>query len=255
MRILLCILSLLVSIANMAVGDDQICNRTINAKGSLIAESQLMYLMRIHCELVPESKELLFMDSVLAYEPLRKFPINEKTDTVYIESSYIDEGRVTGVVIWNKECYLPIFHGIWRNNKSYLEKTEKIIKREKNYFELVNNWETKVLKRIGDEFYARCMVSPGCVYYLTRMILHNGVQRIDTTRYHRLGNINELTAFQLDSIRQCVAALPPEKLSDREAPVSIGQEKESCTEPKAAPKSIWQRIVDWFSNLWRSIFG
>lgn len=223
-----------------------------------LQEPTIVYVLKMHMRIFRELKHhtLFLDDSILSSSKILTFPINEQSDTIYVEFVGPQGGTSSQMNIWNND------------NKGLYAYNEKVfhVQYDSNVYRgLVASWEPELLVKIGE------MNNPlnehAYVYrYLSRIIIDNGKIRMDTVSFRPLYLLDNLTNSQLDSIRAVVKkeSLARQVHADSLAKLSesIGVINDSTASGKSdiqhqpsSPKTLWQRIVDWFRNLWHSIFG
>ena len=212
-------------------------------------EITLSDFLKRHCELFKsEIRDYIFSPDILSNQIIRNFPINQGADTIYI-NSYRSAGESEATLIWNSNEHLRI----------YPDKVIIIPRFNESYRQFYSNWDTDVLKHLGKEYHSTNVTSETYNEYLTRIIIDNGNIKIDTTTYLDFDsdNLNNCTQQQLDSIREVVHLIKNTKLVPTAYHLEINKnsnDPENISSFHKTP-SLWQRIVDWFSRLWRAIFG
>ena len=223
------------------------------------------WLLSLHSKSFPDhNDEWIFSDKILTDNLIMNFKIRE-IDTIYIDNIRNDEGR-RSLNMWHsgeliEYTVLPdtVFQYQLLKNKDYY-KNEMALRR------LLSSWERDLIRHIGNE--AQQHIRPTITHYLSRIIINHGTTKIDTVKFHALGEIGELTNNQLDSLREVIRL---NKLYAKTDSLNHQTEKDSLfttitgkkdiekvsptiNPPQSSP-SIWQRIVDWFRKLWKAIFG
>lgn len=218
---------------------------------SVVAEITLDGIINLYTDFFPEFNRHL-NSTVGSSGLVQGFPINEQRDTIYIVTSE-SGGESPGTQIWKndektKELY--IYHA---GGDTIV--VEELVKRNwcrhiNVYNELARNWETDVLKFIGEDNYFYGNQKE----FLMRVVIEGGNLSADTTTYWYNTSFADLTTEQFDSIRQTYTLVNSTKLL-----VPKNNYKKYHPSPQAVTKqkdkSIWQRIADWFVCLWHSIFG
>lgn len=185
------------------------------------------------------------LDSALInHKIIHDFSINQKGDTIFVLYLLSDEGH-ENVKIWNgKNAYWikPI------NDTVCIEKVRNASKKNYEFSTLIPNWETDVLRYLGNT----TQVYDGSTTYITRYIVKDDKITIDTVHYTTFYFTNE----EMDSIRETLYFAKHTKLIPTSIQLDEGKTV-STQSPNmhSLPKTLWQRIVDWFRNLWHSIFG
>ncbi len=220
----------------------------------LWGEVSLTGFLKQHSELYKSEyghDDYLEEPDILSNRIIQTFPINSKTDTVYIKS-YRAQGGGEGTSAWNsKQCISAYPH---RVNMVVMPVAYK---KSSGYSQLLSSWDTDVLKHLGKEYHATTEISGTAQIYLTRIIVECGSIKIDTTTYlgYAPGYLDNLTIKQLDSLRETVYLIKNTKLINTSYPLETTQDRNNTQHSTRKDTSLWQRIVDWFHRLWETIFG
>ncbi len=215
-----------------------------------LAERNLFDLLKIHCNWIQKERFDSWM--LVSDKQIHKFPINWEKDTIYITSWYANGGG-EGTFIWNNKQNLNIYPDTIFTIHEY---GTPPYHRHIVAYNLYSNWDVDVLKHLGREYYAEGKVTPTYHSYLTRIIIENGNVRVDTATYLS-PDLDEIrTQKQLDSIREIVHLINNTNLI-KTSYLKENNKTDNDNSNTQSPqhKSIWQRIIEWFCNLWKSIFG
>lgn len=190
---------------------------------------------------------------ILSNRISQTFPVNSKTDTVYIKS-YRSQGGGEGTSAWNSKQCISIYP-----HRVNIVVMPAVYKKSHGYSQLLSNWDIDVLKHLSKEYHATTETSETAQIYLTRIIVECGSIRIDTTTFLGFNSdkIKNLNQEQLDSLRETVYLIKNTKLIRTPYQLETPQDiTEAYTQHSTHKEtSLWQRIVDWFRRLWEAIFG
>ena len=105
-----------------------------------------------------------------------EFPIDEKSDTIYIETSREGHGVNELALIWKHDYGVAIAGNNFQisNVKTYTPSRNK-----RGYEILIRNWETDALRYIGSD-YIRDEIGVKRKHCITRVIISEGKLTIDT---------------------------------------------------------------------------
>ena len=169
----------------------------------LWGEVSLTGFLKQHSELYKSEyghDDYLEEPDILSNRIIQTFPINSKTDTVYIKS-YRAQGGGEGTSAWNsKQCISVYPH---RVNMVVMPVDYK---KSSGYSQLLSRWDTDVLKHLSKEYHATTEISETSKVYITRIIVERGSIKIDTTSFlgFNYDKIKNLNPEQLDSLRETI---------------------------------------------------
>lgn len=182
----------------------------------------------------------LMTDSLYAGINGYTFLIDEKSDTIFMDCVSSDDRRNVG--IWNRNNYLSF--GKERLEMNVEFRLNSKYKGEEWYDKLLRKWDIDSLRNL------RANTSPVIKHFVHRIIIYDGHIKIDTAQFFQPGTPWELLNDDERAAQEKYEA-NIQKWEEEKRRVMAKLEQER----KDASKSIWRRIVDWFSNLWHSIFG
>ena len=206
-----------------------------------MAAVSLSGLIRM-CPLSSHNWKWLINDSILNNSYFQDFPIHA-IDTVFIIGYHSD--GLSNIILWNNQQQIK-FSEIG---------SMKVQEFQPDWYsDLLYAWNIDSLRKLSGN------VGPKQLHYVHRFILLGNLVKVDTLILNR-------PIMMPNIIKGKYVKENPSKVKDslfndiklNNTPISDDSTNNKTNIETASQheisKSIWQRIIDWFRNLWKSIFG
>lgn len=184
--------------------------------------------------------EWLTSDSLLYNPIIQEFAVNQEEDTIFI-TCYENIQDQIGVTLWNRSQGVNAYKNCFTDSTFYVRKTN--INQLDSDEKILINWDIDTIKR----FYEKRVPPIQC--FIHRIVIHNKKLKIDTIGFYELSYSKDLWIKERETKYS-------QTYNNRKSMDSITEPQRTETpHPKEPSRSILQRIIDWFRNLWKSIFG
>lgn len=184
--------------------------------------------------------EWLTSDSLLYNPIIQEFAVNQEEDTIFI-TCYENIQDQIGVTLWNRSQGVNAYKNCFTDSTFYVRKTN--INQLDSDEKILINWDIDTIKR----FYEKRVPPIQC--FIHRIVIHNQKLKIDTIGFYKLSYSKDLWIKERETKYS-------QTYNNRKSMDSITEPQRTETpHPKEPSRSILQRIIDWFRNIWKSIFG
>lgn len=213
----------------------------VSVMNSCIAAVSLSGLIKM-CPLSNYNWKWLTNDSILNNSYFQDFPI-QAIDTVFIIGYHSD--GLSNIILWNNQQQIK-FSEIG---------SMKVQEFQPDWYsDLLYAWNIDSLRKLSGN------VGPKQLHYVHRFILLGNLVKVDTLILNRpimMPNIIKGKYVKENPSKVKDSLFNDIKLNNTQISDDSTNNKTNIetTSQHEISKSIWQRIIDWFLNLWKSIFG